>query len=461
MTASWLRFASGLSEMHFTVAIVGRPNVGKSTLFNRLVGRRHALVDDSPGVTRDRREGEAALGPLRFTVIDTAGLVEAAPDSLEARMLEQTHLAAEAADVSLLMIDGRAGVTPDDRYFAAAMRKLGRSVILVVNKCEGKAGQDGLFDAYSLGMGDPVAVSAEHGQGMSELYDALEPYGGALEATDQEEAADKPLQLAIVGRPNAGKSTLLNRLVGEERTVTGPEPGITRDAIAVAWSYQGRAIKLVDTAGMRRRAKVVARLEQMSVTDTLRVIRMAEFVLLLLDADMALERQDLSIARLVVEEGRGLIIVINKWDMVARGRRALLKTIDQRLADSLPQIRGVPVVPLSALHGEGVDKLMPKVFKTYETWNKRVSTGRLNRWLEGVVAAHPPPMAGGRRIKLRYMTQIKARPPTFALFVRRPKALPDAYQRYLVNQLRDAFKFDGVPIRLLLRAGKNPYAPDR
>ena len=460
MTASWSRFANGQSEMHFTVAIVGRPNVGKSTLFNRLVGRRHALVDDSPGVTRDRREGEAALGPLRFTVIDTAGLVEAAPDSLEARMLEQTHLAAEAADVSLLVIDGRAGVTPDDRYFAAAMRKLGRSVILVVNKCEGKAGQDGLFDAYSLGMGDPVAVSAEHGQGMSELYDALEPYGGALEETDQE-AADKPLQLAIVGRPNAGKSTLLNRLVGEERTVTGPEPGITRDAIAVAWSYKGRAIKLVDTAGMRRRAKVVARLEQISVTDTLRVIRLAEFVLLLLDADMALERQDLSIARLVVEEGRGLIIVINKWDMVARGRRALLKSIDQRLADSLPQIRGVPVVTLSALHGEGVDKLLPKVFKTYETWNKRVSTGRLNRWLEGVVAAHPPPMAGGRRIKLRYMTQIKARPPTFALFVSRPKALPDTYQRYLVNQLRDAFKLDGVPIRLFLRAGKNPYAPDR
>ena len=446
--------------MHFTVAIVGRPNVGKSTLFNRLVGRRHALVDDSPGVTRDRREGEAALGPLRFTVIDTAGLVEAAPDSLEARMLEQTNLAAETADVTLLIIDGRAGVTPYDRYFAAAMRKLGRSVILVVNKCESTAGDDGLFDAYSLGMGDPVAVSAEHGQGMSELYDALEPYGGALESAD-EEAADKPLQLAIVGRPNAGKSTLLNRLLGEERTVTGPEPGITRDAIAVAWSYKGRPIKLVDTAGMRRRAKVVARLEQLSVTDTLRVIRMAEFVLLLLDADMALERQDLNIARLVVEEGRGLVIVINKWDMVSRGRRALLKSIDERLADSLPQIRGVPVVTLSALHGEGVDKLLPKVFKTYETWNKRVSTGRLNRWLEGVVAAHPPPMAGGRRIKLRYMTQIKARPPTFALFVSRPKALPDAYQRYLVNQLRDAFNLDGVPIRLLLRGGKNPYAPDR
>jgi GTP-binding protein len=447
--------------MHFTVAIVGRPNVGKSTLFNRLVGRRHALVDNSPGVTRDRREGEASLGPLRFTAIDTAGLVEAAPGSLESRMLEQTTLAAETADVSLLVIDGRVGVTPDDRHFAAAMRKLGRSVILVVNKCEGKAGEDGLFDAYSLGMGDPVAVSAEHGQGMSELYDALEPYGGEPGSAD-EEVADKPLQLAIVGRPNAGKSTLLNRLVGEERAITGPEPGITRDAIAVAWSHQGRPIKLVDTAGMRRRAKVIDKLEKLSVGDSLRVIRMAEIVLLLIEADMALERQDLTIARMVVEEGRGLVIVVNKWDMVARGaRRPLLKSIQDRLADTLPQIRGVPLITLSALHGEGVDKLLPKIIKTHEVWNKRVTTSRLNRWLEGVLAAHPPPMASGRRVKIRYMTQIKARPPTFALFVSRPKALTDAYQRYLVNQLRDAFKLDGVPIRLLLRAGKNPYAPGR
>ncbi|MFP6731413.1 MAG: ribosome biogenesis GTPase Der [Alphaproteobacteria bacterium] len=447
--------------MHFTVAIVGRPNVGKSTLFNRLVGRRHALVDDSPGVTRDRREGEASLGPLRFTVVDTAGLVEAAAGSLEARMLEQTTLAAETADVSLLVVDGRAGVTPDDRYFADAMRKLGRSVILLVNKCEGKAGEDGLFDAYSLGMGDPVAISAEHGRGMNELYDALEPYGGELGSEDEEDT-DKPLQLAIVGRPNAGKSTLLNRLVGEERAITGPEPGITRDAIAVAWSHQGRPIKLVDTAGMRRRAKVIDKLEKLSVGDTLRVIRMAEIVLLLLEADMALERQDLTIARMVAEEGRGLVIVVNKWDTVARGaRKSLLKNIQDRLAITLPQVRDVPLITLSALHGEGVDKLLPKIIKTHELWNKRVTTSRLNRWLEGVLAAHPPPMASGRRIKIRYMTQVKARPPTFALFVSRPKALPDAYQRYLINQLRDAFKLDGVPIRLLLRAGKNPYAPDR
>lgn len=447
--------------MHFSVAIVGRPNVGKSTLFNRLVGHRHALVDDRPGVTRDRREGEAALGPLRFTVIDTAGLVEAASDSLEARMLDQTTLATENADVTLLVIDGRAGVTPDDHHFAAGLRRLGGSVILVVNKCEGKASDAGFFDSYALGMGDPVAVSAEHGQGMSALYDALEPFAGEAESADDDEAGDKPLQLAIVGRPNAGKSTLLNRLLGEERAITGPEPGITRDAIAVAWSHQGRPVKLVDTAGLRRRSRVVGKLEQLSVADTLRVIRLAEIVLLLLDADMALERQDLSIARLVVEEGRGLVIVINKWDMVTRGRRALLASLDERLADTLPQIRGVPLVTLSALHGEGVNKLMPTVFKTHEVWNKRVPTSRLNRWLEGVVAAHPPPMAAGRRIKLRYMTQIKARPPTFALFVSRPKALPDAYQRYLVNQLRTAFKLEGVPIRLLLRAGKNPYAPGR
>ena len=447
--------------MHFTVAIVGRPNVGKSTLFNRLVGRRHALVDDSPGVTRDRREGEASLGPLRFTVVDTAGLVEAAAGSLEARMLEQTTLAAEPADVSLLVVDGRAGVTPDDRYFADAMRKLGRSVILLVNKCEGKAGEDGLFDAYSLGMGDPVAISAEHGRGMNELYDALEPYGGELGSEDEGDT-DKPLQLAIVGRPNAGKSTLLNRLVGEERAITGPEPGITRDAIAVAWSHQGRPIKLVDTAGMRRRAKVIDKLEKLSVGDTLRVIRMAEIVLLLLEADMALERQDLTIARMVAEEGRGLVIVVNKWDTVARGaRKSLLKNIQDRLAITLPQVRDVPLITLSALHGEGVDKLLPKIIKPHELWNKRVTTSRLNRWLEGVLAAHPPPMASGRRIKIRYMTQVKARPPTFALFVSRPKALPDAYQRYLINPLRDAFKLDGVPIRLLLRAGKNPYAPDR
>ena len=446
--------------MSFTVAIVGRPNVGKSTLFNRLVGRRQALVDNTPGVTRDRREGKGALGPLRFTVIDTAGLAEAAPDSLVQRMQEQTARAAAAADVALLVVDGRAGITPDDRHFARALRRLGGPVMLVVNKCEGKAGDDGYFESFALGVGDPVAISAEHGEGMSALYDALAPFAPGRDADGGDaEAGDKPLQLAIVGRPNAGKSTLLNRLIGEERTITGPEPGITRDAIAVAWSHRGRRVRLVDTAGLRRRARVVEKLEKLSVDDALRVIRLAEVVVLTLDAEMALERQDLTIARLVADEGRALVIAVNKWDLV-RDRRVTLAAIRERLAESLPQIKGVPVVTLSALHGEGMARLMPAVFKTYGLWNRRISTGRLNRWLDGVVKAHPPPMAARRRIKLRYVTQVKARPPTFAAFVSKPKALPEAYQRYLVNQLRESFGLDGVPIRLLLRAGKNPYAPD-
>ena len=446
--------------MSFTVAIVGRPNVGKSTLFNRLVGRRQALVDNTPGVTRDRREGKGALGPLRFTVIDTAGLAEAAPDSLVQRMQEQTARAAAAADVALLVVDGRAGITPDDRHFARALRRLGGPVVLVVNKCEGKAGDDGYFDSFALGIGEPVAISAEHGQGMSALYDALAPFAPDADADGAgAKAGDKPLQLAIVGRPNAGKSTLVNRLIGEERTITGPEPGITRDAIAVAWSHRGRPVSLVDTAGLRRRARVVEKLEKLSVDDALRVIRLAEVVVLTLDAEMALERQDLTIARLVADEGRALVIAVNKWDLV-RDRRATLAEIRERLAESLPQIKGVPVVTLSALHGEGASRLMPAVFKTYRLWNRRISTGRLNRWLDGVVKAHPPPIAARRRIKLRYVTQVKARPPTFAAFVSKPKALPEAYQRYLVNQLRESFGLDGVPIRLLLRAGKNPYAPD-
>ena len=449
--------------MRFTVAIVGRPNVGKSTLFNRFVGGRHALVDDTPGVTRDRREGEGALGPLRFTVIDTAGLAESRPDSLEQRMQAQTALAAASADVTLLLVDGRAGITPDDRHFARELRRLGGAIVLVVNKCEGRAGDEGYFESYSLGVGEPVAISAEHGEGLGPLYDALEPFSPADDALpdgDGRSADGKPLQLAIVGRPNAGKSTLLNRLVGEERTITGPEPGITRDAIAVTWEHGGRPVNLVDTAGLRRRARVVEKLEQLSVDDALRVIRLAEVVVLVLDAEMALERQDLTIARLVADEGRALVIAINKWDLVA-GRRAMLVAIRERLAESLPQIRGVSVVTLSALRGDGVDRLMPTVFKVYELWNRRVATGRLNRWFEDAVADHPPPMSQGRRLKLRYITQVKARPPTFALFVSRPKALPESYQRYLVNRLRDAFGLVGVPIRLLLRAGKNPYAPSR
>ena len=442
--------------MTFTVAIVGRPNVGKSTLYNRFVGGRHALVDDTPGVTRDRREGDGALGPLRFKVIDTAGLMESAPDSLVHRMQAQTAVASDAADVTLLVVDGRAGITPDDKHFAGELRRHGGAVVVIVNKCEGHAGDAGYYEAHALGMGEPVAISAEHGEGLGELYDVLAPF----ERTDEtdEPDGDKPLQLAIVGRPNAGKSTLLNRLVGEERTITGPEPGITRDAIAVAWSYKGRAVNLVDTAGMRRRARVVERLEKLSVDDSLRVIRMAEVVVLMVDAEMALERQDLIIAKLVADEGRALVIAVNKWDLVG-DRRAARDEIVHRLEESLPQIKGVPVVTLSALRGDGVDKLMPAVFRIHKLWNQRIATGKLNRWFDAVIDAHPPPMAQGRRIKLRYITQVKARPPTFAVFVSKPKALPDAYQRYLVNQLRVSFKLAGVPIRLLLRAGKNPYAP--
>ncbi len=443
--------------MTFTVAIVGRPNVGKSTLYNRFVGDRHALVDDLPGVTRDRREGDGSLGPLRFKVIDTAGLTESAPDSLEQRMQEQTALAADSADVTLLVVDGRTGITPDDRHFARELRRHGGAVVVIVNKCEGRAGDSGFYDAHSLGMGEPIAISAEHGEGLSELYDAIAAFKPS-ELDGEDDDSDKPLQLAIVGRPNAGKSTLLNRLVGEERTITGPEPGITRDAIAVAWNYKGRAVNLVDTAGMRRRSKVVQRLEKLSVDDSLRVIRLAEVVVLMVDAEMALERQDLIIAKLVADEGRALVIAVNKWDLVG-DRSAAREELIYRLEKSLPQIKGVPVIAISALRGDGVDKLMPAVFKTHRLWNERIATGRLNRWFDDVVTAHPPPMSQGRRIKLRYITQVKARPPTFAIFVSKPNALPDAYQRYLVNQLRETFKLVGVPIRLLLRAGKNPYAP--
>ncbi len=447
--------------MGFTVAIVGRPNVGKSTLFNRLVGRHLAIVDDTPGVTRDRREGAARLGPLRFTVIDSGGLAEAPDDSLEGRVRTQSVRAAADADVTLLMIDGRAGVTPVDRHFARALRRLGRPVEVVVNKCEGAAGDEGFLEAFALGFGDPVAISAEHGEGMDGLYEVLAPLAPADRSTAEDAARPPPpLQLAIVGRPNVGKSTLLNRLLGDERAVTGSEPGITRDSIAVEWSHGGRAVRLVDTAGLRRRARVIEHLERLSVEDTLRVIRRAEVVVLVLDAEAGLERQDLTIAAFAVDEGRALVIAANKWDLVGDGRGALAAMHD-RLAVALAQAKGTPVVTLSALHGRGVDKLMPAVFEVFDCWNVRVPTGKLNRWLERVVADHPPPIVAGRRLKLRYMTQVKARPPTFALFVSKPADLPEAYRRYLANRLRETFGFAGVPIRVLARAGKNPYAGRR
>ena len=399
--------------MGFTVAIVGRPNVGKSTLFNRLVGRRLAIVSDTPGVTRDRREGAARLGPLRFTVIDSGGLAEAPDDSLEGRVRTQSVRAAADADVTLLMIDGRAGLTPADRHFARALRRLGRPVEVVVNKCEGAAGDEGFLEAFALGFGDPVAISAEHGEGMDGLYEALAPLAPAdLSTADDAARAPPPLQLAIV------------------------------------------------TAGLRRRARVVENLEKLSVEDTLRVIRRAEVVVLVLDAEAGLERQDLTIAAFAVDEGRALVIAANKWDLVSDGRGALAAMHDL-LAVALAQAKGTPVVTLSALHGGGVEKLMPAVFEVFDCWNVRVPTGKLNRWLERVVADHPPPIVAGRRLKLRYMTQVKARPPTFALFVSKPADLPEAYRRYLANRLRETFGFAGVPIRVLARAGKNPYAGRR
>jgi len=442
--------------MSFTVAIIGRPNVGKSTLFNRLVGKKLALVDDTPGVTRDRREGEANISNLHFRVIDTAGLEERFDDSLEGRMRRQTEIALAEAHVALMLIDARTGITPLDKHFADWLRKSETPVILVANKCEGKAGMPGLMESFSLGLGEPIALSAEHGEGMAELFDVLLPFE-KQEAEEDEQDEEKPLQLAIVGRPNAGKSTLVNYLIGEDRMLTGPEAGVTRDAIAVEWNYEGRAIKLVDTAGLRKKARVQKKLEKLSVADSLRVIRMAEVVVLMVDAEETFEKQDLTIAAHVIEEGRALVIAVNKWDTV-KDRQGTLKLIRDRLSISLPQVRGVPVVTLSALSGRGVEKLIPTVLEVYELWNTRISTARLNRWLEVMLEQHPPPMAKGRRLKIRYMTQVKARPPTFSLFMSSRGELPESYIRYLINGLREDFKLPAVPIRLFPRTGKNPYA---
>jgi GTP-binding protein len=450
--------------MRYTVAILGRPNVGKSTLFNRLCGRRAALVDPTPGVTRDRRRGAARLGDLGFDAIDTAGLDEAGSGTLEASMQAQTRRALEEADAALLVIDARAGITPIDRHFAAWVRRSPKPVILVANKCEGAAAESGLLDAFSLGLGEAVAISAEHGIGMADLYAALSrvlPQAAEAEAAagpDEGEAEPAgPLQLAIVGRPNVGKSSLLNRLLGEERVITGPEPGVTRDAIAVEWRWRGHDIRLIDTAGLRRRARVQEKLEKLSTGDTLRAIRFAHVVVLVLDATAPAERQDLAIAGHVIEEGRAPVIVLNKWDLVD-DRPAVLAALHDRLERSLPQVRGIPVVTLSAATGEGVERLMPAVVGAHERWNARIGTGPLNRWLGEAVDRHPPPLVDGRRLRLRYATQIKGRPPTVVLFASRPSALPEAYRRYLANGLREAFGLDGIPIRIMLRKGKNPYA---
>jgi len=453
--------------MSFTVAIVGRANVGKSTLFNRLIGKRLALVDDQPGVTRDRRMGEARLGDLSFTAIDTAGIEEAATDALSARMREQTETAIAAADAVMFLVDARAGTVPSDRAIAQLVRESGKPAILVANKSEGRAAEAGFYEAYALGLGDPVAVSAEHGEGLADLYEALRAalpeQTGQPEPVDEDAAAPpqgesaRPIRVAVVGRPNAGKSTLVNRLLGEERLLTGPEAGITRDAIAVELDWHGRAFLMHDTAGLRRRSRVEDKLEKLSVSDALEAIRFAEVVIVLMDAAAAFEEQDLRIVDLVEREGRALVIGINKWDLKERSGGAIHK-LRQEADRKLQQVKGVPVVAVSGLTGEGLDRLMQAVIDVHEVWNKRVPTNPLNRWLEHAIQAHPPPAVSGRRLKLNYMTQPKTRPPSFVLFCTRADAVPDAYLRYLVNGMRETFDLPGVPIRITLREKENPFA---
>jgi GTPase len=449
--------------MSFTVAIVGRPNVGKSTLFNRLVGRRLALVDDEPGVTRDRREGEGRLGDLAFKVIDTAGLENAEQESLSARMQVQTAAAIAQADAVLFLVDSRAGTTAADRAFADLVRKSGKPTIVVANKSEGRAGEAGALEAYALGLGEPIAISAEHGEGLSDLYDALrETLPEATEKVERDEIAaptaeDKPIRIAVVGRPNTGKSTLINRLLGDERLLTGPEPGITRDAIAVDLQWRGQRLRIHDTAGLRRRSRISEKLEKLSVADTVNAIRFADVVIVLIDAQTPFEEQDTRIADLVEREGRAIVVGINKWDLVKplSGAMSRLREETDRF---LPQIKGVPVVALSARTGAGLDRLMAAVLESYAVWNRRVPTAALNRFLARAVADHPPSATHGRRPRLDYITQPKARPPTFVLFSSRAAALPESYRRYLINGLREAFALPGTPIRLTLRAKANPYA---
>jgi len=446
--------------MSFTVVVAGRPNVGKSTLFNRLTGKQHALVDDMPGVTRDRREGAASLGGMDFTIIDTAGLEDAPEGSLAARMTAQTEKAIDEADVALLVIDGRAGITPIDKHFAQLVRRKKTRIILVVNKAEGGRASSTISESYSLGFGEPVAISAAHGEGLSELYDALAPFAKKVEEDGEEnisgEDINTPMQIAIVGRPNVGKSTLVNKILDEDRVLTGPEAGITRDAIAVDFEFGGRTIKLVDTAGMRRKSNVVQKVEKLAVADTLRAVQYAHVVILVIDAQAPMEKQENTIASLVEQEGRAMVVAINKWDTVS-DKPAYLKAINEILEKTLPQLKGVEVVPISAETGFQIPKLLKTCFHLYELWNKEIGTGALNRWLESALEIHAPPLVRSRRIKIRYMTQKSARPPSFILFSNTSE-IPDSYIRYLTNSLRESFKLPSVPIRIKIKKNKNPYA---
>jgi len=446
--------------MSLTVAIVGRPNVGKSTLFNRLVGRRVALVDPTPGVTRDRIQGQARIGPLAFTAIDTAGLAEGPEASLEGRLRQQTGAALAEADLALMLIDAKAGLTALDRHFASWLRRQRTPVVLVANKCEGQAAASFASEAWALGLGAPVPISAQNGEGLADLAEAIDAAAATVGGEDVEATPqpDHPLRLVVAGRPNVGKSSLINRLLADERLLTGPEPGLTRDAVSVAWQWQGRRIELVDTAGLRRRARIEkGGLEELSSRAALAALRRAEVVLLLLDATTPLDKQDLTIANRAIEAGRALLVAVNKWDLVSEPEAALA-LLRERIEARLPQVKGVTCLPISVLTGKNLARLLPAVVEAHERWSRRVPTAALNRWLEQAVAAHPPPMAKGRRVKIRYATQVATRPPTFVLFVSQAGALPDSYLRYLANGLREAFDLAGVPLRLLPRTGDNPYA---